>query len=173
MAAKKSSKKAAPKKAKKAVSKSKASLKKPVIKAKSRALVDRKTPETLRLLSFTPSLTVNDLAKSIAFYTDGLGFIVGERWQGDDGVLRGVMLQAGSCELGVSQDDWKLGKDRKKGVGSRLFLETAQDINAIAARVKAVGHALTEEPTDNPQWGVRSFSVDDPDGFHLTVTRDL
>lgn len=172
MAAKKS-KKVASKKARKAVPKSKASSKKTAVKAKSRPLVDRKAPETLRLTSFTPSFTVNDLAKSIAFYADGLGFVVGERWQGDDGVLRGVMLKAGSCEMGISQDDWKLGKDRLKGVGFRIFLETGQGIDAIAARVKGAGHSLTAEPTDNPQWGVRSFSLDDPDGFHLTVTRDL
>lgn len=173
MAAKKSSRKVESKKARKAVSRPKASSKKTAVKAKSRSRIARKKPEALRLSSFTPSLTVNDLAKSIAFYTDGLGFIVGQRWQGDDGMLRGVMLKAGSCELGISQDDWKLGKDRKKGVGSRVFLETAQDIHAIAARVKAAGYALTEEPADNPGWGVRSFSLDDPDGFHLTLTRDL
>ena len=56
-------------------------------------------------------------------------------------------------------------------MGSRIFL--AQDVYAIAARVKAAGYTLTEEPSDNPQWGVWSFSLDDPDGFHLTITRDL
>ena len=28
-------------------------------------------------------------------------------------------------------------------------------------------------PEDHPTWGVRSFAIDDPDGFHLTVARDL
>ncbi|MEO8499350.1 MAG: VOC family protein [Vicinamibacteria bacterium] len=177
MAAKKSSKKVKSKKVMKTKTVKKA--KKAVVKARSvatakaRPIVARKIPETLRLTSFTPSLTVNDLAKSLAFYADGLGFLVGERWQGDDGVLRGVMLKAGACELGISQDDWKLGKNRVKGVGSRIFLETSQDIDATAARLKRAGYTLTAEPADNPQWGVRSFSVDDPDGFHLTISRDL
>ncbi|MEO8359523.1 MAG: VOC family protein [Vicinamibacteria bacterium] len=140
---------------------------------KARAPKARKTPETLRIKSFTPSLTVNDLTKSLAFYTDGLGFIIGSRWSGEDGVLRGVMLKAGASEFGISQDDWKQGKDRKKGVGLRIYFDTVQDIDAIAARVKAAGHALTDEPSDSVQWGVRSFSVDDPDGFHLTITRNL
>lgn len=182
MAAKKSSKKVKSKKvtkakkvkgAKKAPARPKASPKKVVAKAKARPIVVRKLPETLRLTSIMPSLTVNDLAKSLAFYTDGLGFFLGQRWQGEDGVLRGAMLKAGACELGISQDDWKSGKDRVKGVGSRIFLETTQDIDALAARVKGAGYSLSAEPADNPQWGVRSFSVDDPDGFHLTVTRKL
>ena len=149
--------------------------KKTAVKAKAprpSALKDRRTPETLRLKSFTPSLTVNDLGKSLGFYEGALGFIVGERWTDGD-VLRGVMLKAGACELGLSQDDWKLGKDRKKGEGFRIWCDTAQDLDAIAARLRAAGFSLTEEPADHSAWGVRSFSVDDPDGFHITIARDL
>jgi uncharacterized glyoxalase superfamily protein PhnB len=83
------------------------------------------------------------------------------------------MLRAGACELGLSQDDWKLGHDRKKGVGFRLWCDTAQDVDAVAARLKTGGYALTEEAGDHPAWGVRSFSIDDPDGFHLTIARSL
>ena len=145
----------------------------PVAKASgSAALKDRRMPETLRLKSFTPSLTVNDLAKSIAFYGDGLGFFVGEKWMDGD-VLRGVMLKAGAMEFGLSQDDGKLGADRKKGQGFRIYCNTAQDPDALASRLKAAGYSLKDEPADHPEWGVRTFSVDDPDGFHLTVARDL
>ena len=143
-----------------------------VTTAKAPALKARRLPETLRLTAFTPSLTVNDLAKSLAFYTGALGFVVGQEWK-DGEVVRGAMLKAGACELAVSQDDWKLGTDRKKGAGCRFWCYTAQDIDAIAARLKAAGHPLTEEPEDHPAYGVRSLSVDDPDGFHLTIARRL
>ena len=132
----------------------------------------RQTPETLRLRSIAPSLTVNDLQKSLAFYEGGLGFMISERWTDGD-VLRGVMLKAGLTEVGLSQDDWKLGRDRQKGTGFRLWCQTAQPVDAIAARLKAAGYSLTEEPQDHPAWKVRSFSVDDPDGFHLTIAQDL
>ena len=140
--------------------------------APARAMKKRQVPETLRLKSFTPSLTVNDLIKSIAFYTEGLGFFISERWADGD-VLRGVMLKAGASELGLSQDDGKLGTDRKKGQGFRLWCDSSQDLDTIAARLKAKGHALTEEPADHPAWGVRSFSFDDPDGFHFTFAHDI
>ena len=132
----------------------------------------RREPETLRLKSFTPSLTVSDLRQSLAFYTQTLGFFVGESWTEGD-LLRGVMLKAGACELGLTQDDGKLGHDRKKGQGFRIWCDTAQDVDALAARLKAAGYALTAEPADQKSWGVRSFSVDDPDGFHLTIARNL
>ena len=179
--AKKSRAKAAPKRRKNPVAKKTVPAKKrapakkaaPAVKAaKAPTLKARRLPETLRLTGFTPSLTVNDLLKSLAFYTDGMGFIVGERWSDGD-VLRGVMLRAGVCEFGLSQDDWKQGRDRKKGAGFRIWCDTAQDIDAIAARLRAAGATLTEEPQDHPAWGVRSFSVDDPDGFHLTIARKL
>jgi uncharacterized glyoxalase superfamily protein PhnB len=131
----------------------------------------RKTePETLRLRSIEPLLTVSDLQRSLRFYTDVLGFIISDRFTSDAGVLQGVMLKAGICEIGLTQDDWAKGRNRERGVAVRLWCTTAQDVDAFAARVKAAGHALTEEPRDQP-WGGRSFSVDDPDGFHLSIYR--
>jgi catechol 2,3-dioxygenase-like lactoylglutathione lyase family enzyme len=135
-----------------------------------RKIQKRSDPETLRLRSMEPSLTVSDLETSIRFYTDVLGFIVGERWV-RDGVLRGVMLKAGACELALSQDDWAKGRDRKKGVGMRLWCSTAQDVDALAARIRAAGGTIAEGPRDE-SWGARSLAVVDPDGFSLTIYRE-
>jgi catechol 2,3-dioxygenase-like lactoylglutathione lyase family enzyme len=130
----------------------------------------RQDPETLRLRSYEPSLTVNDLAASMRFYTDVLGFIVSERWTEGD-VLKGVMLKAGACTLGLSQDDWKKGRDREKGQGVRLWCVTVQDVDALAARIKKAGGVLADGPSDEP-WGGRSLSVADPDGYKITIYRE-
>ena len=146
---------------------SKTAGKRPVTSARERRT---KEPESLRLRSFDPSFTVDDLERSIQFYTDILGFVVAERWT-DGGVLRGVSLKAGTCELNLSQDDWAKGRDRKKGEGMRIYGQTVQDVDAIAARIKAAGGVLAEEPQDQP-WGMRTLSVIDPDGFQLTIYRE-
>src|SRR5205823_10393131 len=125
--------------------------------------------ESLRLRSWEPTFTVNDIEQSVRFYTDVLGFIVIEQMS-DGAALQGVLLKAGVCKLGLSQDDWAKGRDRKKGEGVRIWCETAQDVDALAARIKAAGVRLTEGPTNQP-WGARSLSVDDPDGYHLTIFR--
>src|SRR5215213_7515898 len=95
----------------------------------------RKQPETLRLRSLVPSLTVNDLQASIAWYRDILGFIVAEEYKQDDQVM-GVRLQAGTVNFLLTQDDFAKGRDRQKGVGLRFFCMTAQDIDQLAATVR-------------------------------------
>lgn len=131
----------------------------------------RHDPQTLRLRAFEPSLTVNDLQKSIAFYTNILGFIVGDRWM-DGSVLKGVMLKAGACSLGLSQDDWSKGRDRLKGLGVRIWCETVQDINALADRIRRAGGVLTEGPRDNAEWKMQTMAIDDLDGYHITIFRN-
>lgn len=128
----------------------------------------RRQPESLRLRSYAPGLTVDDLERSLEFYTGALGFVTGERWE-EDGKLVFIMLKAGDCELGLGQDDWAKGRERKKGEGFRLWCRTAQDVDALAARARAAGARITAEPTDSA-WG-RAFSLDDPDGFHWTFSR--
>lgn len=136
-----------------------------------RVIHERRLPETLRLRSIAPSFTVNDLDASVAFYTGALGFFVSERWTNAEGRVTGVMLKAGGCEIGLSQDDWAKGRERQKGVGMRLWCETIQDVDALAARVASLGFALTEEPTE--EMGMRHFSVNDPDGFQITIFREI
>ncbi len=135
------------------------------------ARIVRAKPESLRLRSIAASFTVADLERSLFFYTKALGFIVHQRWE-TDGKLDGVTLRAGTCELNLSQDDWSHGRDRLKGVGMRLWLETVQDLDRLAERAEGYGASITEWPADRP-WGVRSFSLDDLDGYHLSFYRPL
>ena len=127
------------------------------------------TQEALQVTSIVPSLTVDDLQKSITFY-EALGFTVDERWE-DHGTLLGVMMRAGKTQIGLSQDDWKKGRDRKKGVGMRISMETTQNVDDIASRAKKAGVTLGSEPHDT-EWQGRAFEVTDPSGFILTIYRE-
>jgi uncharacterized glyoxalase superfamily protein PhnB len=141
------------------------------VAAKPALRPQRKTaPETLRLRSIEPALTVADLPRSIKFYTEALGFFIGDRYTDKGGALQGVTLKAGVCEIGLSQDDWAKGRDRQRGGAMRIYCTTVQDVDQLAARVKAAGYQLTAEPYEQP-WGGRAFSVADPDGFQLTIYR--
>ena len=127
------------------------------------------TQERLQVSSVVPNFTVDDINKSIAFY-EGLGFAVDERWE-ENGKLLGVMLRAGKNQIGLSQDDWQKGRDRKKGVGMRIFIGTSQNVDEIAARAKSAGIKLDSEPHDRG-WKTRAFEVTDPSGFLLTISTE-
>lgn len=130
----------------------------------------RRQPETLRLRGVSPSFTANDLQRSIAFYRDVLGFVVGDEWRGENGVLNGCEMHAGSVVFMLTQDDFAKGRDRQKGLGTRLHVSTAQDVDRLASEIKARGGSLDQEPTDMP-WGERIFMITDPDGFKLTIAQ--
>jgi uncharacterized glyoxalase superfamily protein PhnB len=126
----------------------------------------------LALSGVAPSLTVDDIQKSLAWYRDVLGFAVKDRWE-QDGTLMGVEIAAGpTVVFMLGQDDWKKGRDRQKGQGFRLYCETSQDIDSLAARIKGSGGTLAQEPRDEP-WGSRALTVDDPDGFKITISKPL
>jgi uncharacterized glyoxalase superfamily protein PhnB len=125
------------------------------------------TQEAAQISAIVPTLTVDDLQKSISFY-ETLGFTVDERWE-DNGTLLGVMLRAGQTQIGLNQDDWKKGRDRTKGIGVRLSIATtAAHVDELARRAKDAGIPLKSDPHDT-EWQSRAFEVIDPSGFLLTI----
>ena len=127
------------------------------------------TESALQVKELLPNYTVNDIQKSLAFF-EALGFAVDERME-EKGVLLGVMLRAGDAHIGLSQDDWQKGRDRQKGLGTRLYLTTTQDIDQLAARVKKAGIRLDSEAHDT-EWG-RAFDVTEPSGFKVTISSHM
>ncbi|MDL2716589.1 MAG: VOC family protein [Acidobacteriota bacterium] len=115
-------------------------------------------------------MTANDLMKSVSWYTNVVGFTIEERWM-KDGVVAGVSLRAGKTTFMLGQDDWKKGRDRKKGEGFRLYCTTTQDIDALAKKIEARGGKLDQQPTDQP-WGMRDIALTDPDGFKITIAKE-
>ena len=125
------------------------------------------THEAVQISAIVPTLTVDDLQKSITFY-EALGFAIDERWE-DKGTLLGVMLRAGSTQIGLNQDDWKKRRDRKKGIGVRLSISTPPgNVDEIAKRARNAGITLKSDPHDT-EWKSRAFEVSDPSGFLLTI----
>jgi uncharacterized glyoxalase superfamily protein PhnB len=139
----------------------------PSRKAKAAPARARAKAESLKMSEASPGLTVNDLEKSLGWYRDVLGFVVEERWE-QNGKLMGVSLQAGGVTFMIGQDDWKKGRDRKKGEGFRIYCATRQNVDALANGIEARGGKLDQKPTDQP-WGMRDFALTDPDGFKITI----
>lgn len=126
---------------------------------------------TFHAKAFTVSLTVKDLQKSLAWYTEALGFAVDRKLE-RDGTVRGYALKAGDVGISINQDDGAKGWDRVKGQGFSLRFTTDQSVDDIAQRVKNHGATLDLEPTDM-SWGVRLIRLIDPDGYKLSISKPL
>lgn len=123
---------------------------------------------TLQARSLSISLTVADLARSTRLYTEGLGFTLQEEFK-MEGKVMGVMLTSGESGLMLGQDDFAKGRDRVKGVGVRLYVETEQDLQSLANQARAAGLSVESDPKPL-EWGPLGFTLTDPDGYKVTVS---
>lgn len=144
-----------------------------VKKASARKAGQKKTaamPRGSRLGRIVAGFTANDAEASIKWYCDVLGFRVIERWE-HEGQFMGAQIGSGDVVLNIGQDDWKQGKNRVKGAGTRLYIMMGPDVDGYAAAIKALGGTLSHEPRTD--WNLRAFSIKDPDGFNLTFFHEL
>ena len=131
------------------------------------------TTVAIRATTLGCSLTCRDLEASIRFYRDAIGFTVAQTFE-NNGKVAAAVVAAGDCRIVLNQDDGKLGWDRIKGQGFYLQINVVApaDVDAAAARIKAAGGTLLDEPADR-YWGVRMFQFKDLDGFKVGVSTPL
>ena len=122
--------------------------------------------DALAARSLEASLTVRDLSTSVSWYRDVVGFAVAREYRRDETPIA-VALRAGGVELLLVRDDGAKGSDRAKGDGFSLQITTAQDIDDLAARIRARGGVLETEPATIA--GRRAFRLRDPDGLRLAI----
>ena len=113
-----------------------------------------------------PFFAVKDMAQSVAFYVDGLGFEFKHKWV-DDGVLRWCRLQIGGAGLMLQQHKTE-GHDARhfsanKGEGITLCF-FCDDAVAFYRNAKSRGIDAAEPRVGNGMWVMR---VTDPDGYEL------
>ena len=128
--------------------------------------------------SMVPELLVSEFGKSLAFYTDTLGFAIRIRRGAPDFAY----LEFGQIQLMIEQIDdesWLTGVLAPPyGRGVNFQMEIA-DIRPLLTRINQAHWPLFEEPEDN--WydtgdmlsGEREFLVQDPDGYLLRFVQHL
>jgi uncharacterized glyoxalase superfamily protein PhnB len=131
------------------------------------------TTAVIAATTLSCSITCKDVLASIRWYRDVIGFAVEMTFE-QEGKVAGAVIAAGQCRIVLNQDDGQLGWDRIKGQGFYLQINVAGrgDVDSAAARLKAAGWTLLDEPEDRP-WGARMFQFKDPDGFKLGVSTPL
>jgi PhnB protein len=121
------------------------------------------------------SLIVEDMEKSIAFYTQTLGFENTFQMPDPDGNLMHADLTLKNAHIMLGPSMWlpeELIPYRGAGVNLYITVEEDDDIDQYYAMVKGKGVNIVEDITDQ-FWGDRSFSIKDPDGYKLTFGKTV
>ena len=115
-----------------------------------------------------PILSVADLGRAQAFYRDLLGGTVDYRFP-PDGEPQFVTLKLGRSTLGLGATTG--GARPHAGTGYTLC-SYVPDCDAAVDAIRAAGHAVREEPSDQP-WGERIARVLDADGYEVLLVARL
>ena len=116
-------------------------------------------PTTAGLQGVTPYLYYSDAGAGLDWLAHVFGFVEEVRYVDDGGVVRESSMRIGSSTIQLC------GHDPGPGHGKELLLIVhVDDVDAQHARVVAAGVAAPE-PEQKP-YGVRTFTVTDPWGYH-------
>ena len=118
----------------------------------------------------TPNLIVSDVAASVAFYTDVLGFTAGHRVP-DAAPFVFASVNAGSVEIffnarEAAEQEYPSLAGRALGISGTLFIEV-KGIEDYYASLDGRVTVLT--PLFTQWYGMKEFVIADPDGYILTI----
>ncbi|MFC6590632.1 VOC family protein [Deinococcus lacus] len=116
---------------------------------------------TLRL-----ELFVQDVARSVAFYRDVLGFVDTGGAQSTYRPLRLKDVRIAVHDSRTLEPGHPLAWPGRRGLGIELVLEVP---DVCATHAQAARHAEVT-PLHRQPWGLTDFRVTDPDGYYWRVT---
>ena len=120
-----------------------------------------------------PTLTVQDVERSLSFYRDQLGLAQDLDLRDETGALFLASVEVDDTVIMLTRAQPSPPQDpRPSGVRLTLLFERGHDIDALLQRLVAGGAMLCAPIGDRP-WGHRDFTVFDPDDYHVTIARPL
>jgi len=122
------------------------------------------------VLELRVALTVEDYARSVKFYCDGLGLEPAAIWNNGQG--QALVLDMGRATLEVFDEAQAETIDQleagKRISGQIRFALQVPDLKAAMDRLLAHGAMLIHPPIMTP-WGDYNVRLQDPDGMQITL----
>ncbi|MGB7845926.1 MAG: VOC family protein [Candidatus Acidiferrum sp.] len=111
-----------------------------------------------------PFFMVTDMARSLRFYMEGLGFTMKYRWTPDSpDKIRWCWLELGGASLMLQEYNPGRIPTEELGKGASIWFQ-CHDSLALYSEFKSRGLAPSEPFVGNHMWDV---ALTDPDGYHL------
>ena len=118
-------------------------------------------------------ILVKDMAASVRFYRDLLGFTLQMGGEGDvytEFVNEGHVLSLFFKPL----MDELVGASASATPADVILLALAvENVDAAYAELITKGVTFVTPPTDRPEWGIRTAHFRDPDGLLLEINHDI
>jgi uncharacterized glyoxalase superfamily protein PhnB len=129
------------------------------------------TTPTVNFVSATPNLLVSDMAISLAFYRDVLGFRLKDSVPAEPPFVF-AWLERGGVELFLNDAKPVIAEytTLRAGHTSTLFV-IVNDVDALHAEISS--QAKIVMGLKDQFYGMREFAVLDPDGYLLTFAQRL
>ncbi len=125
------------------------------------------------LFDCRPILCVDNVAHSIAYYVDSLGFRLGWAWsdQGQRFLQPGETAPTTFALVGRGPVQFMLAQKSQGAPGMWLHLDvhTAEQLDALHEEWRRRGARIVEPPSLRP-WGMYEMRVQDADGHTLRVS---
>ena len=122
------------------------------------------TPPPRHIHSLQPVLAVPDIAQTVAFYRDVLGFAV-DFMYGNPPTHAAVFQGEWSCE-GARIQFTHTEHNQTQPPAGWLYFFVLEDIDGLFARYVAGGAKVIATPQSQP-WGMREFTIADCNGYLL------
>jgi glyoxylase I family protein len=121
-------------------------------------------PEKVSMIeTMWPLLAVDDLAVSLSFWRDRLGFeLVGQA--DSEGQMFWCRLQRGGSSIMLQTADKETGPAKGRGRGVILYF-VCDDVDALYNEVRTRG--LRVKPPTVAGYGMRQLSVPEPNGYSV------
>ena len=120
-----------------------------------------------------PTVTVQDVQRSLVFYRDQLGLEQDLNLTDETGAVFLASVEVDDTVIMLTRAPQ--GEPRvpqESGVRLTLLFDRGRDIDALMERLQTHGAVVCSPIGDRP-WGHRDFTVLDPDGYHVTIARPL
>ena len=118
----------------------------------------------------SPTLAVRNMNETIEFYKNALGFKVGMAFP-DIESPEYVDLSKDSMVLMLTlAENMGIGSKERLGIGVNLYMNIDGNIDEYYNELKNREVKIAVEIKDEP-YGIRDFTVDDPDGYKLTFNQ--
>jgi uncharacterized glyoxalase superfamily protein PhnB len=121
-----------------------------------------------------PLLKVNDVSKSIDFYTQNLGFEKDMELEGPDGRIAFAFVKINGAQLGFSLRGPAGCEDKAPSatVDFMIYVSEDTDIDTLYSDVQSKGFEITQE-IKTEYYGDRVFTLLDLDGYSITMAKTI